>query len=89
MATFEIKGDTTLGELAGILQLIPLYQLRFRVYPSHVKNQRYEVMASSNDDAVLPEVVGRGPSIHAALSQALEHAVRWYVGASSPPEDET
>jgi hypothetical protein len=85
---FEITNDTTLGELSGMMRLLPSYEFWFRVYPGHVKSQRYEVVAHSSD-LLRPDMAERGPSVWAALSRVMERAIMQHIASSSSPGDDS
>jgi hypothetical protein len=86
-AAFVISPDTTLAELSGMMRLLPEYGLRVRLWPTHVKTQRYEVSAHSHTEG-RPVIVKRAASIWAALALVLEDAISQHIAASSAPEDE-
>ena len=86
-AAFVISPDTTLAELSGMMRLLPEYALTVRLWPSHVKTQRYEVQATTHNGAGR-RFTKRGPSIWSALALVLEEAIADKIADSAAPEDE-
>jgi hypothetical protein len=84
---FEITADTTLAELAGIMRLLPEFELRVRINPGFIRTQRYELQVVLKEDKT-GIAVRRSQSLYAAIADAMESALAHHISQSSPPGEE-